>query len=296
MLVQLWNVMAPVLIVIGLGFCWGRSRVPYASEFVTRAVMNIGAPCLVVSAISQADISGEGFAQVAIAASVVLAGTALLGAIVIRLMGGDLRALLSPIVFPNTGNMGLPLCLFAFGEEGLALAVAFFMVQMTTLMTFGVALMSRSGTGLWATLRGLLQQPLIHAIAIALIMLASDVQLPVWVDSTLKLLGDFTIPLMLLTLGVSLSTLSTTGWWRSMGLSLLRIVGGLAFAWLAVTWMGMSGPARNVVLLQAIMPAAVFNYLLALKYDREPAAVAGIVVASTVMALVAVPLLLAILI
>jgi len=296
MLVQLWNVMAPVLIVIGLGFCWGRSRVPYASEFVTRAVMNIGAPCLVVSAISQADISGEGFAQVAIAASVVLAGTALLGAIVIRLMGGDLRALLSPIVFPNTGNMGLPLCLFAFGEEGLALAVAFFMVQMTTLMTFGVALMSRSGTGLWATLRGLLQQPLIHAIAIALIMLASDVQLPVWIDSTLKLLGDFTIPLMLLTLGVSLSTLSTTDWWRSMGLSLLRIVGGLAFAWLAVTWMGMSGPARNVVLLQAIMPAAVFNYLLALKYDREPAAVAGIVVASTVMALVAVPLLLAILI
>ena len=296
MLVQLWNVMAPVLIVMGLGFCWGRSRVPYASEFVTRAVMNIGAPCLVVSAISQADISGEGFALVAIAASVVLAGTALLGAIVIRLMGGDLRALLSPIVFPNTGNMGLPLCLFAFGEEGLALAVAFFMVQMTTLMTFGVALMSRSGTGLWETLKGLLQQPLIHAIAIALIMLASDVQLPVWVDSTLKLLGDFTIPLMLLTLGVSLSTLSTTGWWRSMGLSLLRIVGGLAFAWLAVTWMGMSGPARNVVLLQAIMPAAVFNYLLALKYDREPAAVAGIVVASTVMALVAVPLLLAILI
>ncbi|TNF05953.1 MAG: AEC family transporter [Gammaproteobacteria bacterium] len=296
MLLQLWNVMAPVLIVIGLGFCWGRSTVPYASEFVTRAVMNIGAPCLVVSAISQANISGEGFAQVAIAATLVLAGTALLGAMVIRLMGGDLRALLSPIVFPNTGNMGLPLCLFAFGEEGLALAVAFFMVQMTTLMTFGVALMSRSGTGLWGTLKGLLRQPLIHAIAIALLLLATNVQLPVWVDSTLKLLGDFTIPLMLLTLGVSLSTLSSKGWWHSIGLSLLRIVGGLAFAWLAVSWMGMTGAARNVVLLQAIMPAAVFNYLLALKYNREPEAVAGIVVASTVMALVAVPLLLAILI
>lgn len=295
MLLQLWNVMAPVLIAIAIGFCWGRSRVPYAAEFVTRAVMNIGAPCLVVSAISQAEISGEGFAQVALAATIVLAGTALLGTLVIRLTGGDVRALLAPVVFPNTGNMGLPLCLFAFGEQGLALAVAFFMVQMTSLMIFGVALMSRSGSGLGATLRDLLRQPLIHAIVIALLLLAGDVRLPLWLDSTLELLGAFTIPLMLLTLGVSLSTLSTSGWWHSLGFSVLRIGGGLAFAWLAVSWMGMSGAARNVVLLQAIMPAAVFNYLLALKYDRQPAAVAGIVVASTVVALVAVPILLAIL-
>jgi len=295
MLLELWNVMAPVLIAIAIGFCWGRSLVPYAAEFVTRAVMNVGAPCLVVSAISQAEISGEGFAQVALAATVVLSGTALLGTLVIRLIGGDIRALLSPIVFPNTGNMGLPLCLFAFGEEGLALAVAFFMVQMTTLMIFGVALMSRTGSGLAATLNDLLRQPLIHAIVIALLLLVGDVQLPVWVDSTLELLGAFTIPLMLLTLGVSLSSLSTVGWWHSLGFSVLRIGGGLAFAWLAVSWMGMTGNARNVVLLQAIMPAAVFNYLLALKYDRHPGAVAGIVVTSTVMALVAVPILLAIL-
>ncbi|WP_461480870.1 AEC family transporter [Porticoccus sp.] len=295
MLLQLWNVMAPVLIAIAIGFCWGRSRVPYAAEFVTRAVMNIGAPCLVVSAISQAEISGEGFAQVALAATIVLAGTALLGTLVIRLSGGDVRALLAPVVFPNTGNMGLPLCLFAFGEQGLALAVAFFMVQMASLMIFGVALMSRSGSGLGATLRDLLRQPLIHAIVIALLLLAGDVRLPLWLDSTLELLGAFTIPLMLLTLGVSLSTLSASGWWHSLGFSVLRIGGGLAFAWLAVSWLGMSGAARNVVLLQAIMPAAVFNYLLALKYDRQPAAVAGIVVASTVVALVAVPILLAIL-
>lgn len=294
MLLELWNVMAPVLIAIAIGFCWGRSRVPYAAEFVTRAVMNIGAPCLVVSAISQAEISGEGFAQVALAATVVLAGTAAVGALVIRLIGGDVRALLSPIVFPNTGNMGLPLCLFAFGEEGLALAVAFFMVQMTTLMTFGVAMMSRSDNGIWAMTRDLLRQPLVHAIVIALLLLAGDVQLPVWVDSTLELLGAFTIPLMLLTLGVSLSSLSTSGWWHSLGLSVLRIGGGLAFAWLAASALGITGTARNVVLLQGMMPAAVFNYLLALKYDREPAAVAGIVVASTVMALLAVPVLLAI--
>ncbi|WP_438951510.1 hypothetical protein [Porticoccus sp.] len=75
----------------------------------------------------------------------------------------------------------------------------------------------------------------------------------------------------------------------------MRICGGLVIAWLAVEWLDITGTARGVVLLQVIMPAAVFNYLLALKYDREPTAVAGVVVASTVMALVAVPLLLAVL-
>ncbi|TNE75708.1 MAG: AEC family transporter [Gammaproteobacteria bacterium] len=294
MLLELWNVMAPVLIAIAIGYCWGRSKVPYEAEFVTRAVMNIGAPCLIVSAISQTQISGEGFVLVALAATAVLGGTALLGALAIRLSGGDVRSLLSPVVFPNTGNMGLPLCLFAFGEEGLALAVPFFMVQMTTLMTFGVAMMSRSESGLWPMTKDLLRQPLIYSIAIALLILAMDIQLPVWMGSTLALLGDFTIPLMLVTLGVSLSKLSTRGWWHSIGLSVLRIGGGLGIAWLAATALGITGTARNVVLLQGMMPAAVFNYLLALKYDRQPAAVAGIVVTSTVMALVAVPLLLAI--
>lgn len=295
MLFELWNVIAPVLVCTAIGVFWGRSSTPYAAEFVSRAVMNIGAPCLVVSAISQAEISGQGFAQVALAASLIFIGTAALAVLVIRYSGGDVRSLLSAVVFPNNGNMGLPLCLFAFGEEGLALALAFFLVQMTALMTGGVALMSRANTGLVPMLRDLAKQPLIYSIVVALWLLSSGTTLPLWIDSTVELLAGFTIPLMLITLGVSLSNLATTGWWRSIGFSVLRIGGGLVFAWIVVSLLGLTGTAKNVVLLQSIMPAAVFNYLLALKFDRDPNAVAGIVVASTVMALVAVPLLLALL-
>ena len=295
MLFELWNVMAPVLVCTAIGFFWGRSSVPYAAEFVSRAVMNIGAPCLVISTISQAEISGQGFAQVALAASLIFIGTAALAVLVIRYSGGEVRSLLSAVVFPNNGNMGLPLCLFAFGEEGLALALAFFLVQMTALMTGGVALMSRADTGLKAMLKDLARQPLIYSIIVALWLLGSGATLPTWIDSTVALLAGFTIPLMLITLGVSLSNLATTGWWRSIGFSALRIGGGLAFAWIAVSLLGLTGTAKNVVLLQSIMPAAVFSYLLALKFDRDPNAVAGIVVASTVMALLAVPLLLVLL-
>jgi malate permease and related proteins len=295
MLFELWNVIAPVLVCTAIGVFWGRSSTPYAAEFVSRAVMNIGAPCLVVSAISQAEVSGQGFAQVALAASLIFIGTAALAVLVIRYSGGDIRSLLSAVVFPNNGNMGLPLCLFAFGEEGLALALAFFLVQMTALMTGGVALMSRANKGFVPMLRDLAKQPLIYSIVVALWLLSSGATLPLWIDSTVELLAGFTIPLMLITLGVSLSNLTTTGWWRSIGFSVLRIGGGLVFAWMVVSLLGLTGTAKNVVLLQSIMPAAVFNYLLALKFDRDPNAVAGIVVASTVMALVAVPLLLALL-
>ena len=258
--------------------------------------MNIGAPCLVVSAISQADVSGQGFAQVAVAALGVFLGTGALAAILVRYTGGDHRALLSAVVFPNNGNMGLPLCLFAFGEQGLALGLSFFLVQMTALMTAGVALMSRAGTGFLAMARDLAKQPLIYSIVIALWLLVSDTTLPVWAGTTVDLLAGFTIPLMLMTLGVSLSNLNTSGWWRSIGFSMLRIGGGLVFAWAIISWLGITGTAKNVVLLQSIMPSAVLNYLLALKFDRDPNAVAGIVVASTVMALLAVPVLLVFLI
>ncbi len=287
--------MAPVLIAITIGYCWGRSRVPYAAEFVTRAVMNIGAPCLVVSAISRSEISGSEFAEVAGAAAFVLAGSALLGWGGIRASGGDLRALLPSVTFPNNGNMGLPLCLFAFGQEGLALAVGFFIVQMTAMMVFGTPLLDRQSGNIWSILKGFAFQPLILAVIIGLVLLVGNIDLPQWLDRSVELLAGFTIPLMLITLGVSLSTLSTSGWWRSLGYSVLRIGGGLVMAWLVVECLEITGTARGVVLLQAIMPAAVFNYLLALKYDQEPTAVAGIVVASTVMALVAVPVLLAVL-
>ena len=188
--------------------------------------------------------------------------------------------------------MGLPLCLFAFGEQGLALALAFFLVQMATLMSGGVALMSRSNKGLRAALKDLAFLPLVHSIIIAIFLLGAGITLPGWIDSTLGLLGGLTIPLMLITLGVSLANLTTAGWVRSMIFSLLRIGGGFAFACMVVQILGLSGTAKHVVLLQSIMPTAVFNYLLALKFDRDPNEVAGVVVTSTLLSLLVIPVLL----
>jgi predicted permease len=247
---------------------------------------------LVISTISKVEVSGQEFYAVAFAALLIFLGTAMLGMLALRISGGSIRALLPTVVFPNNGNMGLPLCLFAFGEQGLALALAFFLVQMAALMSGGVALMSRSNKGFRVALKDLAFLPLVHSIIIAIFLLGTGATLPGWIDSTLGLLGGLTIPLMLITLGVSLANLTTAGWGRSIIFSLLRIGGGFAFACMVVQILGLSGTAKHVVLLQSVMPAAVFNYLLALKFDRDPNEVAGVVVTSTLLSLLVIPVLL----
>ena len=200
MLFELWSVVAPVFICTIIGYFWARSSTPFSAEFVSRVVMNIGAPCLVVSTINGVEISGNEFYAVALAAVLIFLGTAIIGVLTIALSGGTIRSLLPTVVFPNNGNMGLPLCFFAFGEEGLALALAFFLVQMTALMSGGVALMSHNNNGFAAAIKDLAVLPLIHSIVIAIILLGTGIELPGWIDSTLGLLGGLTIPLMLITL------------------------------------------------------------------------------------------------
>ncbi|MAD58178.1 MAG: transporter [Porticoccus sp.] len=292
MLYELWNIVAPVFVCTIIGYFWARSSTPFSADFVSRIVMNIGAPCLVISTINGVEISGQDFYAVALAAILIFLGTSIVGMLAIKMTGETVHSLLPTVVFPNNGNMGLPLCLFAFGKEGLALALAFFLVQMTALMSGGVALMTRNNNGFFGALKDLAVLPLIHSVIVAIFLLGTGLQLPIWIDSTLSILGGLTIPLMLITLGASLTSLNTSVWQRSMIFSLLRIGGGFLFACLVVNLTGLSGVARNVVLLQAIMPAAVFNYLLALKFDRDPNKVASVVITSTLLSLLAIPILL----
>jgi predicted permease len=124
---------------------------------------------------------------------------------------------------------------------------------------------------------------------VAVVLVSGDFSLPVWLDNTSSLLGGATIPLMLVTLGVSLAELKIAEWKHSLLFSLVRVLGGFGLAVLVATMLGLEGVDRGVLILQFSMPVAVFNYLLALRYQREPGEVAGLVVMSTLMAFVLLP-------
>lgn len=290
MLSELVAILAPIVISVLIGFIWGRSGTDYPADFVSRIVMYVGTPCLTISAMSKVEVDASVMGEVMLATAVAMAAMGGLGWLLLRSLKLDIPTYLPPLIFPNNGNMGLPLCLFAFGQLGLALALGSFMVMMIATFTVGLLLVSEGGWG--DRFKDMARQPVIHSMIIALAMLVTGTHLPRWIDNTVTLIGGFAIPLMTITLGVSLATLRIGTWRRSFGFSIARIFGGLGLGWLSCWMLGVEDVSRSVVLLQSAMPVAVFNYLLALRYDRNPQEIAAMVVISTLLAFVTLPFLL----
>jgi predicted permease len=281
---ELFAVIAPIFICAGLGYGWARKGIDYPVEFVTRLVMNVGAPCLILSSFSKAGIDIGEMAQVSLAIVLVFLIMLVLGSILIRIMRLKVSTFLPSLLFPNIGNMGLPLCLFAFGKTGLALGLTIFLVIFTLQMSLGILLVAGRGN-----LGTLFRQPVLWATAIAVLLVSTGSSLPAWLDNTTSILGGATIPLMLITLGVSLAQLKVAKWKHSLLFSMLRVLGGFGLAVLVAALLDLEGVERGVLILQSTMPVAVFNYLLALRYQREPGEVAGMVVLSTLLAFALLP-------
>ena len=286
---QIFTVLFPVILCAFLGALWARSGQRYDSDFVSRLVLNIGAPALILSTLSQVAIDPSLFADIAIACVLVSLTMALLGFVIPRLLGDDVRTYLPSFVFPNVGNMGLPVCMFAFGEQGLALALIFFMVLSVAHFPVGILMAGGREAG---GLMGIIKMPILYAIALAVRLMMSGAVLPGFLNNAVSLIGAMTIPLMLITLGVSLYSLKVSGWGKALLYSLIRILGGLSAGLLVVWWLDIEGVARSVVLIQSSMQVAVFNYLFAVRFDRQPDAVAGLVVVSTLLSFVSLPILL----
>lgn len=287
LIAQLGAIVAPIFIAAGLGYGWARSGRRYEGEFVRRLVLYIGTPCLIISTIGRAEVDTAALAVIGLACWLVLVLTVSVFGLLLRAIQLDTRVFLPPMVFGNAGNMGLPLALFAFGQEGLALALGFFVANTLAHFTFGIYL-----TAGRVMVGEMLRTPILHAALIAAIVQVFDLSLPGWLDNTLDLLGGITIPLMLITLGVSLASIRVGTLGRTTVLAILRLTGGAAAGWLVATLLGLEDVARAVVILQAAMPAAVFNYLLAQQYRRSPEDVAGLIVISTVLSFASLPLLL----
>ncbi len=288
MLAELTNVLLPVFVLAGIGYGWGRVGVPFEREFVTRLIMNIAAPCLIVDSLADLELPLERFLTMA-AASVAMFAATITGAwIVLRLLRLSIRSYLPAIGIGNTGNLGLPLALFAFGEEGLALAVAVYVVN--SVAQFTLTPMIQSGE---PALRALATTPVAYGALIGAALLGTEVTLPVWAGSTVGLLGDLMIPLMLLALGNTLAGLKVQRLPFAFGLGAARLVLGFSIALAVSVAFRLDGTAQAVLVLQGAMPAAVFNYLFAARYGRNADEVAGIVLVSTVLAALTMPLLVA---
>ncbi len=287
MFAVLLPVVAPIFIAVGLGWGWARLGRPFDTHVVTRLVTYIATPALVFSSLVKLSVTPEALTGMAAAAVVAVVTFLVVGAIVLRLARLSIPTYLPLIAFPNTGNMGLPLSLFAFGQEGLGLAVVFFSVFAIVMMTLGIWLVSGSGSP-----RAALTTPLPYAVVAAgLFRLVGGA--PEWLLNTTGLLGDMTIPLMLVALGVSLARMRITRLPRAAAIASLRLGFGFAVGVVLAEVLGLTGVARGVLIIECSMPVAVFTYLFAHLYDRAPDEAASAIVLSTLVSFATLPLLMA---
>ena len=285
------QIVAPVCILAGIGFAWAKLGYEYRMEFVTRLSMTLGVPCLIFTALMKTNINPAALTSVLLASVIAYALLTVIFWGLVIVLKLDRRTFLAPLIFGNTGNLGLPLALFAFGEAGLGYAVVIFAVMVVWSFTFGIWLVSGGGS-----LLRVIKEPAMAATLLGALFLRQGWTTPLWLTNSLDLIGQMAIPLMLITLGVAIARLGVGQLGRAFWLSLARAALCLLVA-VATGWaFGLQSVPLAVLILQITTPVAVTSYLLAEKYGADADAVAGLVIISTVMSIVTLPLTLSFLI
>ncbi|MFK5997620.1 MAG: AEC family transporter [Rhodobacterales bacterium] len=288
LLLTVLQIVAPVFLLALIGFIWVKRGHEYRIGFVTQLAMTLSVPCLIFVALMKAQIDRNALAVTFMAACVAYLAITVVFAVLVKVTGLKMRTYLAPLVFGNTGNLGLPLAMFAFGEAGLSYAIIIFAVMAVYSFSFGVWLVSGGGS-----LFKVIKEPLVGATLLGALFLYQGWQTPIWLTNTLELIGQMAIPMMLITLGVALARLKADSFGRAFGLSLVKAVICTALAWATGLYFHLEPVALAVLVMQVGTPVAVTSYLLAEKYGADAGDVAGLVVVSTLVSIITIPLTLA---
>lgn len=281
-----FEVVFPVFSIVALGYLIARAkRIDIAT--ISEIAVNVTSPCLIFRSIAGREIVGAEWLTMGGAAVAVVLGGGLIMWIYQRAVGLRMRGLYLPAMFMNVGNMGLPFALLAFGTEGFDKAIIFMVTVAILNFSLGVSLAKGEGG-----FREMFRLPLIYAGLGGLMFSLLGLELPTYLATPVDMLADTAIPLMIINLGVQLRSLTISDLRHAAACVAIRMGGGLLIGLALVTVFGISGLSRNVILLDSIMPPAVFTVILAQKYNADPDAVASAVVMGTLLSVAATSVLL----
>lgn len=280
---QVFEIVFPIVAIVLVGYLYARRFRPDMAS-ATRLNLEIFIPALIFSV-----LSGEGFelgryAELAIAATLVVLGSGLLAWPLARWFGYPARVFLPPMMFNNSGNMGLPLALFAFGEAALPAAMILFLVENTLHFTVGNAML----TGHVNPIR-LLRMPMLVATLGGLIVAVMELRVPGPIHEAIQLLGEIAIPLMLFALGVRMTGIDLSDWRIGALGALVCPAAGLLMAAAVMLVLPMPASQVSQLWLFAALPPAVVNFMLAERYAVGPRQVAAIVLMGNLASLLIIP-------
>ena len=280
---RILGIMAPSMLLACIGLGWKKSGLEYPTNFVTTLVINIALPALIFHTLVSADISLDALYQLGSATVVVHVLLISLSALVLRLAKKDLGLTVSFTV-GNTGNLGLPLCLLAFGEEGLAYAIVYFSVQCIFLFTVGEAVYAGS-----LSIKRILKVPIIYALIAALLVRIGNIPVHEIIMDTTQLLGGVVVPIMLITLGISIAGMVARNFLSTLFWALVRTGLAIIAGLLVAEWFSLEGVARGVLIIETVVPVAVFHYLFAYKHNKNSEEISGLILITHLAAILYFP-------
>ena len=281
------DVLFPVFFVIGVGYYLGKKDPNFDTKFITNFAGNIGTPAMIFYTITTTGITLEIFVEYFIYSLIIITGFSLVGLLSLFLLKKDIVSELPPLILPNTGNMGVPICLFAYGTSGLGVASAVASVIILLHFTLGVLLAKKS-----FSLEILVKNGPIYAILASIAFLYFKWDVPGFIENTTFLLTYTTIFLVLMSLGIALSRLKVVSWTHASILGAVRVIMGPIIGFGLINFLNLEGFFAGVLLIQSAMPSAVLTYLVGSMYSERKVVdnIASVIVSSTLMSFITIPI------
>jgi malate permease and related proteins len=284
---KLIDVLFPVFFVIGIGFYFGKKNPDINTDFITTFAGNVGTPAMIFYTITTTGVTLSVFTEYFVYALIIIGGFSLAGILFLLLLKKDFISELPPLILPNTGNMGVPICLFAYGSAGLGVASAIASVVILLHFTLGVLLAKKS-----FSLEILIKNMPIYGIIVSVIFLYFEWDVPGYLENTTFLLTYATIFLILMSLGIALSRLKVVSWTHASILGAVRVIIGPIIGFSFIKFLNLNGFAAGVLLIQSCMPSAVLTYLVGSMYSDKKVvdSIASVIVTSTIMSFITIPI------
>jgi predicted permease len=283
---QILQTVIPVFLIILLGYVIGKYK-KINIQLMIDLIVYLAGPCLIFSSMSRSDINLTDFFTIALAASGVILAMAFLSFIIFKITKTKKVGLYLPMTIGNTGYLGYPVALMAFGIAGLSRVVVYYTIDSLFLFSIGIFIIHHKNEFM-----EMFKTPLIYAVVVGLLFNLLKISIPDLIFKPIEMIGMITIPLALLTLGYKLAGIKISSAKTAFFASLFKIIGGFLVGLLIVRLFSLTGLVRNIVLIQAAMPSAVMTMVLTSKYKRDASLVASVVFVSTLLSIITIPLVL----
>lgn len=278
------SITLPIFTLVLVGFFYSR-RVKPDLAGANKLVVDIALPVLIFISLSAKNFDPIAAITLTLASIALIVLSGLLAWPFTKISGASRQAFLPCAMFTNVGPIGIPLIALAYGPEGVATAVVLLVISNILHFTLGTAVMS--GKADW---RMVYANPLVWATVLGIASSQLKIVLPEWAQTSGTMIGSVLVPMMLLSLGARLASSQVADAWAGVKASVLILLVRLIAAFLILGVLPLQGLERGALILFACLPAAVFNFMLADKFQVQPNIVASTVIVGHVFSLAFLPL------